>query len=278
MMQEKAKLIFPQNTYIFPSDGVNSTTYHKHGQPLAEISGFSYRKQAIKENMVASYQRVTDASYHIATLHGSLKTDQIHDHYAPFLIEDLKKIETDYWALGHIHQREIISHEPLAIYPGNIQGRHMKERGEKGCYIVELNGSKPTYQFYPLQNIVFSEEEVAVEDIQKPSELVEFLLKFKDSLRKRHSKMMVRLILNIRENDFSEDRVEDLLDTLNESEEDEENWIWFSELKLRQEQISWDEIIESNPFIKEVLKTIEETDDLSSFLLDLKRHPLYRKC
>ena len=64
--------------------------------------------------------------------------DAEHNRYAPFQIRELKEKQFDYWALGHIHKREILLEEPYIVYPGNIQGRHRKEIGEKGAYLIEL--------------------------------------------------------------------------------------------------------------------------------------------
>ena len=50
-----------------------------------------------------------------------------------FTVKDLYEKQFDYWALGHIHKRTILSEDPPIIYPGNIQGRNKKEIGVKGC-------------------------------------------------------------------------------------------------------------------------------------------------
>ena len=44
----------------------------------------------------------------------------------------------DYWALGHVHRRESVngSSHPRVEYPGNLQGRHIRETGAKGCLLV----------------------------------------------------------------------------------------------------------------------------------------------
>jgi DNA repair exonuclease SbcCD nuclease subunit len=45
----------------------------------------------------------------------------------------------DYWALGHIHQREVLSEAPFVAFSGNIQGRHARETGAKGCFLVTVD-------------------------------------------------------------------------------------------------------------------------------------------
>jgi DNA repair exonuclease SbcCD nuclease subunit len=47
----------------------------------------------------------------------------------------------DYFALGHVHAREVVREaDPRIVYPGNLQGRHAKETGPKGCELVTVSG------------------------------------------------------------------------------------------------------------------------------------------
>jgi DNA repair exonuclease SbcCD nuclease subunit len=59
----------------------------------------------------------------------------------------------DYWALGHVHRRESVngSTHPRVEYPGNLQGRHIRETGAKGALLVTIgaNGRSET-EFRPL--------------------------------------------------------------------------------------------------------------------------------
>src|SRR5690625_3545256 len=142
---------YPDNVFIFQNEQVNYFTYKKNEQALANIYGFSYENRAVNENKAPSY-RILDNQipYHIATLHGSLHSNTDHDVYAPFYISDLAEKDFDYWALGHIHQREILKEDPYIVYPGNIQGRNRKEQGEKGCYHVSLSSTGTMASFIPL--------------------------------------------------------------------------------------------------------------------------------
>src|SRR5699024_12086412 len=69
--------------------------------------------------------------------------------------EELKGKGYDYWALGHIHQRAILNETPPIIYPGNIQGRHRREPGDKGCYLVEMTSLETTVTYITLYQIEF---------------------------------------------------------------------------------------------------------------------------
>ncbi|HEY2200678.1 MAG TPA: hypothetical protein VGH56_02225, partial [Solirubrobacteraceae bacterium] len=45
----------------------------------------------------------------------------------------------DYWALGHVHEREVLSQAPgpWIVFPGNLQGRGLRETGPKGATMVQ---------------------------------------------------------------------------------------------------------------------------------------------
>jgi DNA repair exonuclease SbcCD nuclease subunit len=48
----------------------------------------------------------------------------------------------EYWALGHVHTREVLHQDPWVVFPGNLQGRHMRETGPKGATLIHTDGLK----------------------------------------------------------------------------------------------------------------------------------------
>jgi len=102
------------------------------------IHGQSYSSRAVTENLATHYPQHDPHSFNIGMLHSSLTGREGHEDYAPCSVDDLKSKGYDYWALGHVHKREIVSEDPLIIFPGNIQGRHIKETGAKGATLVTV--------------------------------------------------------------------------------------------------------------------------------------------
>ena len=45
-----------------------------------------------------------------------------------------------YWALGHVHTREVVHEDPWIVFPGNTQGRHARETGAKGATLLTVEG------------------------------------------------------------------------------------------------------------------------------------------
>lgn len=103
------------------------------------IHGQSFQKRAVFEDISAAYPEAKPDYFNIGILHTSATGREGHEPYAPCTLDGLLSKNYDYWALGHVHKREIISDEPWIIFPGNIQGRHVRETGAKGCTIVTVD-------------------------------------------------------------------------------------------------------------------------------------------
>src|SRR5699024_6754102 len=169
---------YPDNVFIFPDEHVTHFTYQKNGAAKAAIYGFSYENRSVTTKKADEYEIASkDIPFHIAMLHGSLYSNTDHDVYAPFRLSDLTDKDFDYWALGHIHQREVVKEDPPVVYPGNIQGRTSKEAGEKGCYHVELSARDASMTFLPLQSLEFNHRTADVSGCGELHQLESAILK-----------------------------------------------------------------------------------------------------
>ena len=82
------------------------------------------------------------AAFTIGLLHANVGGNPDHDLYAPCSLDDLAQSGIDYWALGHVHTRQVMRERaPTVVYPGNPQGRHPNEPGARGVYLVEVDAS-----------------------------------------------------------------------------------------------------------------------------------------
>ena len=102
------------------------------------IHGRGFATRHVAENVVLAYPQARPGLFNVGVLHTSLTGRDGHGTYAPCALDDLKSRGYQYWALGHIHQRERVHEDPHVVYPGNVQGRHSKEEGAKGCVIVSV--------------------------------------------------------------------------------------------------------------------------------------------
>jgi len=102
------------------------------------IHGRSFGTQHIDENLAAGFTAAEKGMFNIGLLHTSLDGREGHEVYAPCSIDDLRSKGYQYWALGHIHKQEFVSEDPWIVFPGCVQGRHIRETGAKGCVLVTV--------------------------------------------------------------------------------------------------------------------------------------------
>ncbi len=111
----------------------------KHFEHLGvAVHGQSFADRAVPEDLAASYPRAASGFFNIGVLHTSLGGYATHATYAPTTLDVLRGRDYQYWALGHVHERQILCDQPRVVFSGNTQGRHAREGGPKGCELVSV--------------------------------------------------------------------------------------------------------------------------------------------
>ncbi|MGI6587385.1 MAG: metallophosphoesterase family protein [Peptococcia bacterium] len=150
------QILWPDNVHIFSQCIPESyPLINSEGQTIAMIVGAGHENSKESENLASSFPeaRNYDVPF-IAVLHALVtgsSGEAEHERYAPCTLLDLKEKGYVYWALGHIHQRGVLSESPYIVYPGNLLGRNPRENGTKGAYLVEIDDyGQVKIDFYPL--------------------------------------------------------------------------------------------------------------------------------
>ncbi len=124
----------PKNVFCFPANRAVTEVIESLG---VAVHGQSFASEAVTADLSAAYPEPRSGLLNIGVLHTALSGREGHQPYAPTTAERLVDKGYDYWALGHVHTREIVRENPWIVFPGNTQGRHARETGPKGCVIVE---------------------------------------------------------------------------------------------------------------------------------------------
>lgn len=130
-----SRLSWPDGVTEFRSNKAHTVVLKDLG---VAIHGQSYGEPHVMENLALGYPDAKPDCLNIGVLHSGLEGYEGHGVYAPCTLDDLRAKGYDYWALGHIHQRMVLSENPWVVFPGNIQGRHVRETGPKGATIVHV--------------------------------------------------------------------------------------------------------------------------------------------
>lgn len=262
---ERRYVDWPENVTVFTDEEVTSKSFTTKTGQKVNIYGFSYMTKEIFTDKSEEYIKVGDAEFHIATLHGNVDGQTDHDSYAPFSVTNLKEKDFDYWALGHIHKRQMLAAKPPIAYSGNIQGMHRKELGEKGCLLVTLtNAALPSITFIPTADIIWHEEAIDITDIETIDALLEKIDERKERFRKQNTFVHIRFFGSGRLNEQlqSASELDDLLWAVNDRENEQDPFVWIVSTSVRTTG-DWnrEELRNRGDFVGELLASIDAYED-----------------
>ncbi|NQU26074.1 MAG: DNA repair exonuclease [Candidatus Nealsonbacteria bacterium] len=161
-----------------------NVTKLSHGKPQTvrldelgvAIHGQSYAKAAEMEDLSLGYPPTEPGLFNIGILHTSVTGREGHEPYAPCTLDGLRSKQYDYWALGHVHRQETLCDDPPVVFPGNLQGRHIRETGPKGCMLVTVDDEgQVRIEPRPLDVLRWEVCRVDASEAETPEELLDRL-------------------------------------------------------------------------------------------------------
>ena len=158
------QLALPPNVTVFSSRSAQTI---RIDELSVAIHGRSFPERAVDEDLVPSYPAPVPGFFNIGMLHTSLTGRVGHDTYAPTDIPTLIAKGYDYWALGHVHAREVVCEQPRIVFPGNLQGRHANETGAKGCELVTVEAGRIEAEFVALDVVRWSQVSVPLDSVDR---------------------------------------------------------------------------------------------------------------
>ncbi|MEW6291040.1 MAG: DNA repair exonuclease [Thermodesulfobacteriota bacterium] len=169
------KLKMPENVCFFSAK--KPETFLLDDLRIA-VHGQGYANQDVVDNLAANYPDAIDGYFNIGVLHTALTGREGHEPYAPCKIDDLKSKHYDFWSLGHVHTREVISENPWIIFPGNLQGRQIRETGPKGATLITIEDMVvESVQHHDFDTIRWDHIEIDVSEAKYGHEVVNMIRK-----------------------------------------------------------------------------------------------------
>lgn len=157
----------PYFKIIGSNEQIEQVDFMTKSQYKYRVVGFSYQHNHITEDIIAKYPPKSTSIYTIGLAHAGMKQSSVdQNNYAPFTLNEVKNLNYDYFALGHIHLRQVLSQEPWIVYSGNLQGRHVNEKDEKGFYFgqVDEQSQNTQLQFIDVSPIVWQTVDLTLDE------------------------------------------------------------------------------------------------------------------
>ena len=245
-----------------------------HGQGFAERS--------VSENLALSYPAAEAGWFNIGVLHTSLSGRPPHAPYAPCTPDDLRSRGYDYWALGHVHAFEEVLREPLTLYPGNLQGRNIRETGEKGAVLVTVDEGRISYERLIVDCARFEAVNVVIEPTMHDSNILQSIEEAAGRLGEAASQRVTALRVQLSGNHPAARRIrasrsqwhDDVQAALQRVHAD----IWLEKLVLDLHEPIEEETPEADGammditrLIDEIAKTPEAHEDAEALIADIAR-------
>ena len=206
----------------------------------ARVYGISYPHREVHENLALRFRELPRSQFNIGLLHPDVGGNPGHSPHAPCSLADLADSPMDYWALGHVHTRQVLRQEhPAVVYPGNPQGCSPDETGARGVYLVEVDGhGTPHLEFRPVDVVRWETLEVDITGLETEQELLNAMDAAASSCAKAAEGRAVvfRLTLTGRGTLHRELRREgitaELLERLNQQYATGRPWLWCERIQL----------------------------------------------
>lgn len=222
----------PANVRYFATAIVDRTVVERDGEELAALYGRGYESREQPEDFAAGFKREAGDRVAIGVLHTNVGGRPDDGTYAPSTVADLRAAGMDYWALGHIHQPELVLDSPPARYAGCIQGLNPKETGPRGCFVVTIDGRRVAQEFVETSQVRWAAEEVDIAGAMSEDEVLARACDACDRVRADAGRRptCARLTLTGRSDAhrllLRAGALERLLDTLRDEELRHSDWVW----------------------------------------------------
>lgn len=253
---------WPKNVHLFGTN-VETINLECRGQSIS-VHGASYQKTNEDRDLASTFPKAKDTDFNFGLLHTNVGGDLNHSNYAPCNLQTLVACDYDYFALGHIHKRSVLSENPLISYSGNHQAFSAKpsECEAKGVTIIDIEskGASPTINFIETDVVRYINESIEIDNANSVEELNEIVTSELES-KYANSEQFILCRLQILVNNFDGTFIDndDLKNLLNENLPD----IAITDLKITANLTKFNEYVEISEYFQCIDQEIEVFDDIN---------------
>jgi DNA repair exonuclease SbcCD nuclease subunit len=285
----EAQLSYPDGCHRFGAD-FEAVPVFPDEPERALVYGISYPTRDVYENLVQRLGEVDSSAFTIGLLHANVGTNTGHAAYAPCSLDDLVRSGIDYWALGHVHTRQVL-HEPAptVVYPGNVQGRHPNESGARGVYLVEVDAAGAvSLTFHATDTVRWERASIDISGMETEQDLLneidDAVQNLQDGAQGRS--VVARITLNgrgqLNQSLRRPNAVGDILEVVNEEWAGQQPFVWCERIEDETgAAIDREALRAGEDFLAEVLRTAdllkEHPDTFRGGLAELYEHARHRR-
>ncbi len=285
----EARLSYPDGCHRFGADFSPAPVFPDEPE-RALVYGVSYPTRDVYENLVSRLGQVDESAFTIGLLHANVGGNSDHAPYSPCSLDDLARAGIDYWALGHVHTRQVLRNRtPTVVYPGNSQGRHPNETGARGVYLVEVDDrGNVSLDFRPTDTVRWERANIDISTLETEQDLLD---EIDDAMQRlldgaEGRSVVARMTLTGRGelNRFLRQpaALDDLLAEVNDQRAQRLPFVWCERIENETAAaIDRDAIRSGEDFLAEVLRTADQLretpETFRDGLADLYRHTRYRR-
>lgn len=148
-------LPWPDGTQVVDDHTPARVAVHDtRGRPVGWVTAVGHRTAREREDLSRLLPRPRGELPEVALLHTQVhasRGSEAHHAYAPSELSRLVRAGYDYWALGHVHLRQVLHEDPPVVYAGSLQGKSHGETGPRGATLVDLSDrAAPQLRFFPV--------------------------------------------------------------------------------------------------------------------------------
>ena len=235
-----ARIEWPMGTHRLGAEKVEAVPVTRDGVRLATVYGISHGHKEVRINLAQQFRASQEPGLAIGLLHANVEGIGGHEDYAPCCLEDLEVAGMDYWALGHVHNQQVLrTQKPAVVYPGNTQGRSRAEAGERYCCLVSVDADRLSQELVPVDAVRWLNEEVAIGDLVDDQELLDQLDgRCREIMGGSEGRPVVCSIDLIGSGDLHHDLsrpgyVDGVLEHLRGEHSDNDRFVWVDRLRVR---------------------------------------------